>query len=45
MLDPIVVTCLLVGAMLPYFFSALTMKAVTISIEEIVILIKIVCYI
>lgn len=36
MLDPIVITSLLVGAVIPYFFVSLTMKAVTNSIKELV---------
>jgi Na+/H+-translocating membrane pyrophosphatase len=37
MLDPIIITTVLIGAGIPYFFSSLTMKAVTRSVKELVL--------
>lgn len=36
-LEPIQISCLLVGAMMPYAFSALTMKSVGTAADEMVI--------
>jgi Na+/H+-translocating membrane pyrophosphatase len=38
-LEPIVISCLVVGAMIPYWFSALTMKSVGLAAAEMVIII------
>jgi Na+/H+-translocating membrane pyrophosphatase len=37
-LEPIQISCLIVGAMMPYAFSALTMKSVGNAADEMVIL-------
>lgn len=36
LLEPIQISCLLVGAMMPYAFSALTMKSVGTAANEMV---------
>ena len=38
-LEPIQISCLIVGAMMPYAFSAFTMKSVGEAAEKMVILI------
>ena len=39
LLEPIQISCLLVGAMMPYAFSALTMKSVGTAANEMVLFI------